>query len=654
MTVTGGEPPSFPRVGDSADTPASPSPAGAALFTSPIQLSEPAGPTLTPVHSSSPRGSRLRYFVALLATILVFSVVGGVIFLAAPRAGTASEVAHYAPAGVAEYMEARLDLPGDQHQNLAALMSHFPGFADQSAFQQKFDDTLDSLLKGQSDSKLDWNNDVKPWFGGQLAIFGAPSASEVAPDQSPTVCPAPCVGYSTYGDAGTNLVYVLTVSDRAKLESTISARLGTTKPTTTSYQGTDVETVSPASMGGDQISYAVTDNALIASPNIDLVKQALDVHAGQKPALADDTFFTQQLGQLHADRLATFYYDAGKAMATMPGSDSSMFDGAAAACMQAFESSAKVKYVGELRAESDHFAMTVRSQIPSGNSLPAPSNNQTTLAQAMPADTMAYMEMRNTGASIGWLIKQELSCLAAAAPSDQPLPSGLDNLGGLGALGGDPSKAFEQILGTSPDTYFDFIDDAGLGVTYRNSTLDGGIVATVDDQAVATQRVDKLTTVLGLVGAFGGGSGATGISSEQVQHNGTTITVIHYTPPADPYGDSSVAHGTIDLAIATTNGRLYLGTQTFVTGALDQDAGSSLASSASYQKAISAAPQSNAGVMYLDVGGLRTALETLATGDSKQQYEQNDKPFLTPLDTLSAVSHVDGDMLVLNGFLYVR
>jgi hypothetical protein len=649
MTVTGGEPPSFPRVGDSTNTPAPTSPSGASLFTSPIQIIEPATPTDAPAHPSASRGSRLRYFVAALATLVVFAVVGGVIFLAAPRAGTASEVAHYAPAGVAAYFEVRLDLPGDQHQNLAALMSHFPGFADQSAFQQKLDDTLDSVLKAQSDSKLDWNNDVKPWFGGQIALFGSPGAAEAAP-----ACPSvtACAGYMS-GSGAIDMVFVLTVSDRSKLEAELTAQLGTTTPTTTSYQGTDIDTVNPASMDGQSLSYAVTDTALIASPNVDLVKQALDVHAGQAPALADDTFFTQQLGQLHADRLATFYYDAAKAMATMPGSDLSGLAGSDAACMQAFESTAKVKYVGELRAESDHFAVTVRSQIPSGNGLPAPANDQTTLAQSMPSDTLAYMEVRNTGASIGWLIKQELACVASAAGSNQALPSGLDN---FGVLGGDPSKAFEQILGTSPDTYFDFIDDAALGVTYRNSTLDGGIVATVDDQAVATQRIDKLTTVLGLVGTFGGGSGAPGITSEQVQHNGTTITVIHYAPPADLYDGSSVPAGTgsVDLAIATTNGRLYLGTQGFVTGALDQDAGSSLASSAGYQKATSAAPQSNAGVMYLDVTGLRSTLETLATSDNKQQYEQDEKPFLTPLDTFAGVSHVDGDMVVFNGFLYVR
>jgi len=42
------------------------------------------------------------------------------------------------------------------------------------------------------------------------------------------------------------------------------------------------------------------------------------------------------------------------------------------------------------------------------------------------------------------------------------------------------------------------------------------------------------------------------------------------------------------------------------------------------------------------------------TDQQKQQYAQNVKPFLAPLDTLSVVSHIDGDMVIINGFLYVR
>src|SRR5207247_952257 len=118
------------------------------------------------------RGSPLRWLVAAVATVLVVVLVAGAFFLAGPRVGTPSVVAHFAPANTADYVEVRLDLPGDQHDRLASFLSHFPGFADQASLQQKLDDTLSQALKSH-DSGLDWQTDVAPWFGGQVAFFGA-------------------------------------------------------------------------------------------------------------------------------------------------------------------------------------------------------------------------------------------------------------------------------------------------------------------------------------------------------------------------------------------------------------------------------------------------------------------------------------------------
>src|SRR4051812_22983857 len=108
MTVTGGgtddeqtrvdrEPPSFPRVDDSAG--ASPTAASTTpLFTTSNStpaaftgaetseiVSRPIDPP--PNGTSNGRGSRLRWLVAGIATILVFAVVGGALFLAAPHSG---------------------------------------------------------------------------------------------------------------------------------------------------------------------------------------------------------------------------------------------------------------------------------------------------------------------------------------------------------------------------------------------------------------------------------------------------------------------------------------------------------------------------------------------------------------------------------------
>jgi len=636
------EPPSFPRVDDSQATdptrpPSAPLFAPAGPPGGGAQMSDVVSRPLTPAPAGA-RGSggRVRWFVAGLATLLVVAVVGGVLFLAAPRAGTPSATAHYVPADTAMYAEIRLDLPGDQHDNLAAFMSRFPGFADQAAFQQKLDESLKSLVARMSSDAIDWNNDVKPWFGGQVAVFGDPNGAQrdiTIDSGSFASAPPPPI------------VFVLTVSDKAKLQSTIDAHAGGSQVASVDYQGQHIKTIAQPAGTSTSGSYVITDDAVLFAPSVDLLKAALDVKAGQKAGLADQQFFLQQLAALHADRLATFYYDAGKQLADMPGLTGSGAEAIPAACTQLYSSMGGVQYVGEVRAEDDHLAFNVRSQIPSGdNAPPAPTNGQSTLAQAMPSDTLVYLETRNLGATLSWGIKGYLGCMSAmTSAAGGALPSGAN-----GAT--DPSKLFEQFLDVKPEDFLDFVDDAALGVSYSNSEVGAGIVATVDDEATATARVNKLLAAVKLAGSgFGGASSGMGISTDESDHNGTKVTTITLAT-----GGSDVVTPPLSLQVAVANGRLYLGYENFVVEALDRQAADSLSSSTKYQKAISGGTGDNAGIFYVDVAAAASAVESQMSPADKQKYEADSKPFVDPLSSLSAVSHIEGNVLVSNGFLYVE
>lgn len=626
------EPPSFPSVGDPQGSSATTG--SAPLFSSPA--TDNSGAETSPIVSqplepgTTGRGGRLRWLVAGAATLLVLLVVGGVLFLAAPRAGAASAVAHYAPADTAMYAELRLDLPGDQRDNLAAFMSHFPGFADQASFQQKLDESLNSVLISRTNGALDWNNDVKPWFDGQIGVFGTVSPPQLSAGATS--------GSDSQMLASPDVVVAFTVSDGTKLQSVIDSKAGSAQVSSTDYLGQQIKTIAQPAGMSRAASYVVTDDALLVSPSVDLLKQALDVKAGQKAALSDDTFFLQQLGALHADRLATVYYDAGKQMAAIPVASNSPLP---AQCMQLSQVTGSAKYVGEVRAENDHLAFAIRSQVSTADGLPVPQNRQTTLAQAMPSDTMVYVEVRDAGAKVGSLIKNLVQCMSSAQSPGGPLPSGL---GGIG----DTSQLFETFLGAKPEDYLDFIDDVGVGVSYSNDTVGAGLVATVDDQAVATQRMDRLLELIKMLGSgFGGQSTGAQISTEELDHNGTKVTVIHVAP-SDP-GASPTS-----IQVAVANGRLYLGLNDFVTAALDRSASDSLASSGRYQKAVSAGPADNAGIVYVDVAGAADAYAADIPVDKKQDFDTNTKPFIDPLSSFSIVSRVDGGMMVRNGFLFVE
>jgi hypothetical protein len=640
-TSRGSEPPAFPQVGNSEATDSGTAPS-APLFSpagppgSGAQMSDVVSRPIDPAPKNvgAARGGRVRWLVAGLATLLVFAVVGGVLFLAAPRAGTPSATAHYVPADTTAYAEIRLDLPGDQHDNLASFMSHFPGFADQAAFQQKLDESLNSLVIRSNGAGIDWNNDVKPWFGGQVAVFGNPNSNPGMVELDSYVAPPP-----------PEIVFAFTVADKAKLQATIDARSGGSQAASVDYQGQQIKTIAqPAGMSTSG-SYVITDDAILVAPTVELLKAALDVKAGQKPGLADQDFFLQQLASLHADRLATFYFDGSKQVSNLQGLTGSTEMAVPAECTRLYSSMGSVKYVGEARAESDHIALNMRSSLPTGdNAPPVPGNGTTTLAQSMPSDTLFYLETHNLGASLGWGIKGYLACMSAMQASfGGPSPST-----GIGA--NDPSKLFEQFLDVKPEEFLNFVDDAALSVTFKDDKVGAGMVATVDDEAVATSRVNKLLGLLNLLGSgFGGSSMSMNIATDESDHNGTKVTTITLSS-SYPASESTP----ITFQVAVANGRLYLGYENFVIDALDRQASDSLSTSAKYQKGLSAAPGDNASIFYADIAAIADLAEGAMSGQEKTQYEANSKPFIDPLSFFSGVSHVDGDITVSNGFLYVE
>src|SRR5215204_1424929 len=142
-------PPMFPSVGgDAGKAPESPT----TSYTPPTAtetIPRPASVRATRLRSGT--GNRARWLVAGIATIVVIALLGSFAVFVGARPATPSLVAQYAPADASAYVELRYDLPGDQAANLAEFMSHFPGFADQAAFEQKLDETLGNMI-GRTDT----------------------------------------------------------------------------------------------------------------------------------------------------------------------------------------------------------------------------------------------------------------------------------------------------------------------------------------------------------------------------------------------------------------------------------------------------------------------------------------------------------------------
>ena len=545
--------------------------------------------------------SRWRWAVVGVATVLVVALLGAAFVLGQPRAGTPSTVARYAPSDTTALVELRQDLPGDQHGLLAQFMSHFPGFADQAAFDTKVDESLESLF-AQSDGAISWQRDIKPWFGGEIGIFS--SNLNPSPGTPPSM----------------TIALTIKAGQKSALEGWLTPLLGSGWQQTT-YEGQTLWSgLFPDST--ERVTLTWSDEALLVSTKMEDLEKALDARADRTPGLADDQYFLQQLAPLHADRLGTFYFD-GRALAQQMRDQ---MEGAlgVAGTNDAMLNSIAVRMLGEIRAEGDHLALTTRTERAANSAAPPlPGNRSTNLAELAPQDALFYAEVRDLGQTIGFYIVQTLEPLASA---DAPLDL----------------SSIEDLLGVAPQDYFDFIIDASVSLSGSVAAPEFGLIATVDDETLAGARVNKLVSVLRAAMQFGGG-----VTIDDEQHGAATLTVITLNGGFEGGPETSIA-------VSVTGGRLLLGTREFVIGALDRTRDSSLAARPEYQAALAAGGVNNAGIVYFDIAAFRDLARSMVPVDQLAEYDLNQAPFVAPLSHFAMISTTEDGQLVNHVFLYVK
>jgi hypothetical protein len=558
-------------------------------------------PPPEPVEESG--GSRVRWLIAGLATILVVGIVIALILVYGQRPAATSALPEYAPANSALYAELRLDLPGDQRESVVEFMSKFPGFADPSTFEQKINDSLDQLLLNTG-SGLSWTQDIEPWFGGQIAVFGSMSGEGVF---------AP------------SITAVLSVKDRTRLDQLIAAR--TAGGATTGHYYREIPVWTDASGGG---AFTVTNEAFILSLRSEDLHTALDVKAGAAPNLATNTDFSESMATLSGDRLAAVYIDAdalGDALENLGGAlgpGVSPFD----LGLQTGAMSGKV--LVELRAESDHVVLTSRARPAPGTTpqIVVP-DGPTTIADRMPPDSMAYVGLHGTGVIVKTGIQQMLA------------------LAGQSAVDTTDFDQIEEYLGMPMEEFLDFLDETAISFTAGpEGTYSGGLIGTVSDEAVARERLGRVVSAIRLAITFG--EVPLPVTIEEVPHGAATLTVFRLEgQPGMDLPFSSISY-------TVTGGQLLIGVDSFVTDALDRDPANSLAAQPRFGAALDAAGADNGAVFYVDIGRARGAFEELMPDEQRARYEAEIRQYVAPLSQFIFTSSMDGEDTVTRMLLFVE
>jgi hypothetical protein len=224
--------------------------------------------------------SRVHRLVIALTTLLALTgaaVVAGYLFLFAAQPDRAAQAV---PAGSAAYGTLYLQPSTGQRLNLARLLGHVPGFEDAANLDVKIHDIAARLL-GQAG--LDYERDVRPWLGNQVAVAVQPDGLDPSAGQ---------------------VLALLAVKDRAEAEAAM-ARIATDRglaPRADSYQGTQVQVA-------DSLAWAMLDDLLLVGSDEAVVRAAIDADAGRTTSLGDSTRFRDAMQSVPPDHIASFYVD---------------------------------------------------------------------------------------------------------------------------------------------------------------------------------------------------------------------------------------------------------------------------------------------------------------------------------------------------------
>jgi hypothetical protein len=542
------------------------------------------------VASSRRRG--LRWLVAAAIVVLVAASASAAFFIVA-GAASPSTVARWAPADTMLYVEARFDLPGDQHAKAGQFLSAFPGFADPASLDAKLAEAFDKAIRSATDSKYDYSTDIKPWFGGQAAV---------------AVSAMPTSG-STGGARSTPFhgAILLSVSDAAKATAWLTKVLDG-KGDSATYGGVSL-TVSGT---GDKATAVGVDGVVLIGGDLATVHKIIDGKGAD--GLATTADFKASLASSPKDRVGFFYLQIKKFLDAQTAV-------APAVTPLTKELLAKIPawVGGSALFESDSIVLDQVAPLATG--VTAGTNRVSSIAGHLPATTVATFETHDVGKAIKDAVKGLQADPAYKAQVDKVLET-LDKAGGL-------------------DSFTSWLGDVAIAVTVDGTTLGGGVVVALPDKAAADAAAAKFTALKNLVSL----AGLPGAKVTSEAHGAATITTIDLGSLKDLEklvpGASGLTAGQVPLA--TSDVRLALsyavtddlavigvGGDGFVKAVLDTKAGSSLADQARYKTAIGRVGASNTSQGYVDLAAIANAVEAQLPPDALKAYVKDTKPYITP------------------------
>jgi hypothetical protein len=566
---------------------------------------------------------------AVIGVVAVLAVGIGIAagaFLMSTRDIAIGSGASYVPATAPVYLEVRVEPSEAQDAALREFLGHFPGIEGVDLSQPLYGQ-LTAMLDEEvaaTDSDFSWSADIEPWFEGRVgfALLEFPDAA-----LDPTMPEAEVFG-------STSAVVLVAITDPAAAESSLE-RIITESGQPVTFTDQEHAGVTIHVDEDSTAAYAVTDDQLLVATSADDIIAALDAHANSSTTLSEAGSITALTEGLPDEWLVYGIYDFTDVLA-------SAFEGPAAASpgadvMRDLMANQSLRGAMALTVDGDRVRLPMTSDVPTGAF--TVTNADRGLADEVPGDALYYAEGGNVGESLSSLVRTLKEALAT-------MPEGAGQLDmAEGALGGNLEELVE------------WIGDVATVGGFDGEQPWGGAIIVPTDMESARRTMDRLESFAGLATL----DPSIGITVEQRDVGDVEITSLTWHDPnasTEPSEAMPFAPPEVVIEWAVTDDRVFLGIgDRFVERALGQDAAGSLAETAGYSDAVAdLGGSTNAGVTWIDLRGLRLAVEaTLGAMDPSgmEMYETEVLPWLEPLDRFVSVVRVDGDVLLTDAVLLV-
>jgi len=524
--------------------------------------------------------------------VVILAVVGVLGVAAVAVAGTLAyqmffgsaqdDAVNLVPADAVAYGSVFLDPSTNQKQAIGDLLEKFPEAPNAEEARNKL---VDLLNEGLAEVDMNFDDDVEPWLGNQLAIWAQiPDDLGSAPMPEIESFPLAFMIASDDDDAALQFVREVSANDDDKL-------------TDESYEGADY-----MFNAEERLAFGVVDGFLTIGSEAGF-KAMVDVSGGEDN-LADSETYTETTDELTEDRLATFYFDGSALTEALEKSG---------APPGAFESGSfgmlggsLTPTAGALFAESDKVVFETTS-TPGEDGQEAPEISDGLLPD-LPADSWGAFGIPDLGATLETVYDGLIESFAAGGMNPEDLDAQIEAQTGLNLR--------EDLLS--------WMGDAGLFVTGTDPlNAGGGVVIESSDPTTSSATIDQLATLLE----------QQGIPTEPLSAGGAEGFAVEIPAPGEWQRVVVLAGERVVIAY---------GEEAAVSALEGSDP---LSESEAFQNATEGLGEDFTAAGYFDVDAMQELAE--AAGASQfPEYEEEVKPWLEPFTYVTFGSRENGGRLV--------